>query len=66
MNIEWDKLLVDSHVIMAFFHKTLNRPVFYLFPNLREAQRYAEKAKQDREITTDSIQIKQVKDLFQF
>ena len=66
MNIQWDKLLVESHVILGLFHKTLGRPVFYLFANLREAQRYAEKAKHDKEIKADSIQIKPVKDLFQF
>ena len=66
MNLLWDKILVDTHCIVALFHRSINRPVYYLFPNIREANRYAEKAKNDKEIVTDSIQIKQMKDLFQF
>ena len=64
MNILWDKLLVETHVIAVFFHKELNRPVYYLFPNAREAKRHIEKMQSDGIVKKDSVQIKEIRELF--
>ncbi len=66
MNILWDKLLVETHVIAAFFHNGLNRPVYYLFPNMRDAKRQLEKMKADGIVREDSVQIKEIRELFRF
>ena len=66
MNILWDKLLVETHVIAAFFHNELNRPVFYLFPNAREAGKQIEKMQADGIVKKDSVQIREIRELFRF
>ena len=65
MQILWNRLLVETQVLVSYRHSAMAQMVYYLFPSMQEAEKQIRRLKtQDAGVQVETIQFKTVRDVF--